>query len=59
MAIKAVPKEALALCRALNHAGALLNQIAKKRNSNDELDALERADLALLQLKIKRSGRSH
>lgn len=53
MAIKTVPREVLALCGALNHVGALLNQIAKKRNSNDELNALERADLTLLQLKIK------
>ncbi|MGN6213657.1 plasmid mobilization protein [Parafilimonas sp.] len=53
MAIKTIPKEILALCGALNHVGALLNQIAKRRNSNDELNALERADLALLQLKIK------
>ena len=31
----------------------LLNQIAKKRNSYDELNALERADLKVLEGKIQ------
>jgi hypothetical protein len=31
----------------------LLNQIAKKRNSNEELNAFERADLKILEGKIK------
>ena len=53
MIVKAIPKEVLALCGALNHVGALLNQVAKKRNSNDELNAFERADLKLLEGKIK------
>jgi hypothetical protein len=51
--IKTIPKEVLALCGALNHVGGLLNQVAKKRNSNDELNALERADLKLLERGVK------
>jgi hypothetical protein len=42
---KALPKEVLALTGTLNHVAANLNQIAKKRNSNEELNALERAEL--------------
>jgi hypothetical protein len=53
MLVKTIPKEVLMLCGALNHVGALLNQVAKKRNSNDELNALERADLKVLEGKIK------
>ena len=53
MIVKAIPKEVLALCGALNHLDGLLNQVAKKRNSNDELNALERADLKLLEMRIK------
>ena len=53
MVVKTIPKEVLALCGALNHLGGLLNQVAKKRNSNDELNALERADLKLLEMRIK------
>jgi hypothetical protein len=51
--VKTIPKEVLALCAALNHLGGLLNQVAKKRNSNDELNAFERADLKVLEGKIK------
>ena len=53
MVVKTIPKEVLALCGALNHLDGLLNQVAKKRNSNDELNALERADLKLLEMRIK------
>ena len=42
---KALPKEVLNLTAALNHMGANLNQIAKKRNGADELSPLERAEL--------------
>lgn len=52
MLVKAIPKEVLALTGALNHMSGLLNQIAKKRNSNDELNALERADLTVLKGKV-------
>ncbi len=53
MLVKTLPKEVLALTGALNHVGALLNQIAKKRNSYDELNALERADLKVLEGKVQ------
>lgn len=53
MLIKTIPKEVLALTAALNHVGGLLNQIAKKRNSSEELSTLERADLKVLERKIK------
>ena len=53
MHVKAISPDALKFCGALNHVGALLNQVAKKRNSTDELDAFERADLKLLLLQIK------
>ncbi len=45
---KLVPQEVLRLIGALNQNGALLNQLAKKRNSNDELDAVDRARLYAL-----------
>ena len=53
MFVKAIPKEILALTGALNHIGGLLNQLAKKRNSNEELNALERADLKVLEGKTR------
>ncbi|MEP6683596.1 MAG: mobilization protein [Parafilimonas sp.] len=53
MLVKTIPAEHLAFIAALNHLGALLNQIAKKRNSNDELNALERAGLKTLEERIK------
>lgn len=42
---KVLPKEVLAVTATLNHMAANLNQIAKKRNGIDELNALERAEL--------------
>ncbi len=53
MLVKRIPAENLAFTTALNHLGALLNQIAKKRNSNDELNAFERADLVMLTGRLK------
>jgi hypothetical protein len=50
---KALPKEVLALTGTLNHAAANLNQIAHKRNSNEVLNALERADLKVLSGELK------
>ncbi len=43
--VKTLPREVLQLCGAFNHIAANLNQIAKKRNSFDELSVLERAGL--------------
>jgi len=41
--IKSLPKEVLELKGMLNHVAANLNQIARKRNRNEELNAMERA----------------
>jgi hypothetical protein len=35
-------------------AAANMNQVAKKRNKNDELNAIERAELTILSSHIKR-----
>jgi len=50
---KAFPKEILALSGTFNHIAANLNQIAKKRNSGEELNALERADLKVQSGQMK------
>lgn len=50
--VKNLPGEVLALTGALNNVGGLLNQIAKKRNSGEELNALERADLTVLKRRL-------
>lgn len=50
---KALPKEVLNLTGMLNHMAANLNQIAKKRNSNDELSPLERAELKVRSGQVK------
>jgi peptidoglycan hydrolase CwlO-like protein len=51
--LKVLPKEVLQLTAALNHMGANLNQVAKKRNSLDELNAIERAELNQLSRRVK------
>ncbi|MCC9062069.1 plasmid mobilization protein [Flavobacterium piscisymbiosum] len=50
---KALPKEILSFAGVLNHMAANLNQIAKKRNNNDELSPLERAELKVQSEKVK------
>ena len=50
---KAFPKEILQFTGTLNHLAANLNQLAKKRNGIDELNALERADLNVLSQQVK------
>jgi hypothetical protein len=50
---KVFPKEVLQGIANLNHLAANLNQIAKKRNGVDELNALERAALQHVVLQIK------
>ena len=50
---KALPVEVLQSIGTLNHMAANLNQIAKKRNSFDELNALERAELQYLSGQFK------
>jgi hypothetical protein len=50
---KILPKEVLAVTATLNHMAANLNQIARKRNGIDELNALERAELQYLSGQFK------
>lgn len=50
---KALPKEVLLFTATLNHLAANLNQIAKKRNRFEELDAIERAELNALSQLVK------
>ena|SRR5688572_26465964 len=50
---KALPPEVLQLTAMLNHIAANLNQIAKKRNGVEELDALERANLKVQSAELK------
>lgn len=47
------PKEVLELKALLNHLAANVNQIAKKRNSNEVLGAVERANLLSLESQVK------
>ena len=51
---KALPKEVLQLTGTINHLAANLNQIAKKRNGMDELNALERASLQVQSGELKK-----
>jgi Bacterial mobilisation protein (MobC) len=50
---KALPKEVLSFTATLSHMAANLNQIAKKRNSNDELSPIERAELKVQSGQVK------
>lgn len=43
--VKTFPSEVLQMIGALNHIGANINQIAKKRNKGEDLNAMERAFL--------------
>ena len=51
---KVLPKEVLLFTATLNHLAANVNQIAKKRNQNDELNAFERAELQHLAGGVKK-----
>ncbi len=53
MKIKTLSKDILQFKGTLNHLAANLNQVAKKRNMDDELNALERAGLDQLSKEIK------
>jgi len=53
MVKRALPKEVLSAFATCNHLGANLNQIARKRNSFDELNAIERAELSHLAERFK------
>jgi len=48
-----LPPDVLEMKGTLNHLAANFNQIAKKRNSNEELTVLERADLKVWMKEIK------
>lgn len=50
---KALPKEVLVHLGTINHVAANINQIAKKRNGFDELNAMERAELKVLAGELK------
>lgn len=50
---KPFPKEILSLAGAMNHAAANLNQIAKKCNSGDGLNPLDRVNLVILLMEYK------
>lgn len=41
--LKTLPKEVLQFTGTLNHMAASLNQIARKRNSGEDLNAMDRA----------------
>lgn len=51
---KTIPKEVLQLTGTINHLAANLNQIAKKRNGIDELNAFERVELKVQSDELKR-----
>lgn len=51
---KIFPKEILQFTGTINHIAANLNQIAKKRNGIDELNAFERVELKLQSDDLKR-----
>lgn len=50
---KALSKEILSMTGTLNHIAANLNQIAKKRNSLDVLNAVERGRLMVQSIEVK------
>lgn len=52
--IKVLPKEILLFTATLNHIAANINQVAKKRNQHDELNAIERAELMVMSNDIKK-----
>ncbi len=51
---KSIPLEILQFTGTLNHLAANLNQIAKKRNGIEQLDALERAGLEVQSRDLKK-----
>ena len=50
---KVFPREVLQGIASLNHIAANLNQIARKRNSFDELNEIERAQLQYAVVQVK------
>ena len=48
-----LPREVLQLTATLNHTAANLNHIARKRNSMDEMNAIEQTELNQLSRQVK------
>ncbi len=53
LTIRTYPPQILEFTGKLNHLSANINQIAKKRNINEQLSPIERAELKLLSEEIK------
>ena len=51
--VKTIPGEILKLTGIMNHIAANLNQIARKRNLNDNLNAIDRATLNQLSRELQ------
>lgn len=51
--IKIIPREILVLKGTLNQLAANINQLAKKRNRDDELTAAERSELTMLVAQVR------
>ena len=51
--IKTLPPQVLSFTATLNHLAANMNQVAKKQNSNEELNVFDRAELQVLSNHIK------
>jgi hypothetical protein len=51
--IKTLPKEVLLFTATLNHLAANMNQVAKKRNREEQFNAIERAELNVLSAQVK------
>ncbi len=51
--LETFPREILLFTATLNHLASNMNQVAKKRNRMDELNAMERAGLTVLATGIK------
>ncbi len=51
--VKTYPREILEFTGKLNHLAGNINQIAKKRNINEQLSPIDRAELKFLSEEIK------
>jgi hypothetical protein len=51
--IKRLPREVLLFTGTLNHLAANLNQVARKRNREEQFNPIERAELNVLSVQIK------
>ncbi|MDA3953207.1 MAG: plasmid mobilization relaxosome protein MobC [Bacteroidales bacterium] len=53
LTIRTFPPQILEFTGKLNHLSANINQIAKKRNTNEQFSPIDRAELKLLSEEIK------